>query len=105
MTYQNPRGSWAPIALSPSKAANEVVDREVCWAGAKAVAEAKRVARTAAVFMVISVKVSDVQMILCEQCQCEKAVFLKLDRVQVTGREGFAFNFRFRSVCFQMERT
>jgi hypothetical protein len=64
MTYQNPRGSWAPI--SPSKAANEVVDREVCWAGAKAVAEAKRVARTAAVFMVLSVKVSDVQMILCE---------------------------------------
>jgi hypothetical protein len=38
-----------------------VDDREVCWAGAKAVAEAKRVARTAVVFMVISVKVSDVK--------------------------------------------
>jgi hypothetical protein len=59
MTYQNPRGAWAPI--SPSKAAKEVVDRDVCCAGAKAAAEAKRVARTAAVFMVISVKVSDVR--------------------------------------------
>jgi hypothetical protein len=58
MTYQNPRGAWSPI--SPSKAAKEV-DRDVCCAGAKAVAEAKRVARTAAVFMVISVKVSGVR--------------------------------------------
>ena len=56
MTYQNPRGAWEPI--SPSKAAKEVVDRDVCCAGAKAAAEAKRVARTT-IFMVISVKVSD----------------------------------------------
>jgi hypothetical protein len=59
MTYQNPRGAWAPI--SPSKAANEVVDREACCAGAKAAADAIRVARTAADFMVIGVKVSNVR--------------------------------------------
>jgi hypothetical protein len=59
MTYQNPRGAWVPI--SPSKAATEVVDRDVCCAGAKAAAEAKRVARTVAVFMVIGVKVADVR--------------------------------------------